>query len=39
VGSVARLAKGHLKKLSSSKPGMANLEFSVAGVYVVDEFR
>lgn len=39
VCAVARLAKGQFKKLPGSKPGMAIVEFSVAGVYVVDEFR
>jgi hypothetical protein len=36
---VARLAKGQLKKLPGSVLGMAIVEFSVAGVYVVDSFR
>ncbi|ADO75451.1 hypothetical protein [Stigmatella aurantiaca] len=39
ICAVARLAKGQLKKLPGSKPGMAILEFSVAGVYTVNEFR
>ncbi|MFL5350805.1 MAG: serine/threonine protein kinase [Hyalangium sp.] len=39
ICAVARLAKGQLKKRPDSKPGTAILEFSVAGVYVVDEFR
>jgi hypothetical protein len=39
ICAVARLAKGQLKKLPGSKPGIAILEFSVAGAYVVDEFR
>jgi hypothetical protein len=37
--AVARLAKGQLKKLPESKPGMAVLEFSSAGVYIVDAFQ
>lgn len=37
--AVARLGKGQLKKRPESKPGMAVLEFSRAGVYIVDEFR
>ncbi|MDC0715192.1 serine/threonine protein kinase [Stigmatella sp. ncwal1] len=37
--AVARLAQGQLKKLPGSKPGMAIVEFSVAAVYIVDEFR
>lgn len=37
--AVARLAKGQLKKRPDSKPGTAIVEFSVAGVYVVDGFR
>ncbi|WP_225414254.1 serine/threonine protein kinase [Stigmatella hybrida] len=39
ICAVARLAKGQLKKRPDSKPGTAILEFSVAGVYIVDEFR
>jgi len=39
ICAVARLAKGQPKKLPGSKPGMAILEFSVAGVYTVNEFR
>ncbi|WP_257460799.1 serine/threonine protein kinase [Archangium lipolyticum] len=39
ICAVARLAKGQLKKLPGSVPGMAIVEFSVAGVYVVDSFR
>lgn len=39
ICAVARLAKGQLKKLPESKPGMAMLEFSGAGVYIVDSFR
>ncbi len=37
--AVARLGKGQLKKLPESKPGMAALQFSLAAVYIVDEFR
>jgi SRSO17 transposase len=36
---MARLAKGQLRKRPDSKPGTAILEFSKAGVYLVDEFR
>jgi hypothetical protein len=36
---VARLAKGQLRKRPESKPGTAILEFSTAGVYIVNEFR
>jgi hypothetical protein len=36
---VARLAKGQLKKLPGSKPGMAIVEFSEATAYIVDRFR
>ncbi|WP_257451681.1 serine/threonine protein kinase [Archangium lipolyticum] len=39
ICAVARLAHGQLKKLPGSKPGMAVLEFSGAGVYIVDSFR
>ena len=39
ICAVARLAKGQLKKLPGSKPGMAIVEFSVAGAYIVDSFR
>jgi len=39
ICAVARLAHGQLKKLPESKPGMAVLEFSAAGVFVVDSFR
>lgn len=39
ICAVARLGKGQLKKLPESKPGMAVLDFSRAGVYIVDEFR
>ncbi|QSQ23493.1 serine/threonine protein kinase [Pyxidicoccus parkwayensis] len=37
--AVARLSKGQLRKLPGSQPGIALLEFSTAGVYVVDGFR
>jgi hypothetical protein len=39
ICAVARLAKGQLKKLPGSKPGMAMVEFSASGVYIVDSFR
>jgi hypothetical protein len=39
ICAVARLSKGQFKKLPGSKPGMAIIEFSVAGVNVVDSFR
>jgi hypothetical protein len=39
ICAVARLSKAQLKKLPGSKPGMAIVEFSVAGVDVVDSFR
>jgi hypothetical protein len=39
ICAVARLAKGQLKKLPGSKPGMAIVEFSEAGVYIVDRFH
>jgi hypothetical protein len=39
ICAVARLAGGQLKKLPGSKPGMALVEFSSAGVYIVDSFR
>ena len=39
VCAVARLAKGQLRKRPESKPGTAILEFSSAGVYIVDGFR
>ena len=39
ICAVARLAHGQLKKLPESKPGMAVLEFSASGVFVVDAFR
>ncbi|RKH33305.1 serine/threonine protein kinase [Corallococcus praedator] len=37
--AVARLSKGQLRKRPDSKPGTAVLEFSSAGVYIVDAFR
>lgn len=37
--AVARLSKGQMRKLPGSVPGMAILEYSSAGVYVVDEYR
>ena len=39
ICAVARAAKGQLRKRPDSKPGTAILEFSRAGVYIVDEFR
>jgi hypothetical protein len=39
ICAVARLSKGQLKKLPGSKPGMAILEFSLAGADIVDSFR
>jgi hypothetical protein len=39
ICAVARLSKGQLRKLPGSKPGTAVLEFSGAGVAVVDAFR
>jgi len=39
ICAVARLAMGQLKKLPGSKPGMAMVEASKAGVYIVDAFR
>ncbi|HEX8437117.1 hypothetical protein [Archangium sp.] len=39
ICAVARLAKGQLRKRPESKPGTAILEFSSAGVYIVNEFR
>ena len=39
ICAVARLGKGQLRKRPDSKPGTAILEFSRAGVYIVDEFR
>lgn len=39
ICAVARLAKGQLRKLPGSKPGMALVEFSTAGAYIVESFR
>ena len=39
ICAVARLAKGQLRKLPGSVPGMAIVEFSVASAYIVDSFR
>lgn len=39
ICAVARLARGQMKKLPGSKPGTAIVEFSSAGVWVVDAFR
>ncbi|WP_369945657.1 hypothetical protein [Vitiosangium sp. GDMCC 1.1324] len=39
ICAVARLAGGQMKKLPGSKPGMAILEFSSAGVFIVNSFR
>jgi hypothetical protein len=39
ICAMARLSKGQLRKLPESKPGTAILEFSTAGVDVVDSFR
>ena len=39
ICAVARLARGQLQKKPESKPGTAILEFSSAGVYVVNSFR
>lgn len=39
ICAVARLARGQMKKRPESKPGTAILEFSTAGVFVVDSFR
>lgn len=39
ICAVARAAKGQLRKRPESKPGTAILEFSRAGVFIVDEFR
>jgi len=39
ICATARLGKGQLRKRPDSKPGTAILEFSRAGVYIVDEFR
>lgn len=39
ICAMARLSKGQLRKLPGSKPGTALLEFSSAGVDIVDSFR
>lgn len=39
ICAVARLARGQLKKLPGSKPGMAILQYSSAGAYIVESFR
>jgi hypothetical protein len=39
ICAVARLARGQLLKKPESKPGMAILEFSTSGVFIVDAFR
>jgi hypothetical protein len=39
ICAVARLARGQLKKKPESKPGTALLEFSSAGLYLVNAFR
>jgi hypothetical protein len=39
ICAVARLSENQLRKLPGSKPGMAILQFSRAGVDVVDAFR
>lgn len=39
ICAVARLAGGQLKKRPGSARGMAVLEYSSAGVYIVDAFR
>ncbi len=39
ICAMARLARGQMKKRPESKPGTAILEFSTAGVFVVDSFR
>lgn len=39
ICAVARLARGQMKKRPESKPGTAILEFSSAGVFIVDAFR
>lgn len=39
ICAVARLARGQLKKKPESKPGTAILEFSSAGLYLVNSFR
>jgi hypothetical protein len=39
ICAVARLARGQMQKRPESKPGTAILEFSEAGVYIVNSFR
>jgi hypothetical protein len=39
ICAVARLARGQLQKKPESRPGTAILEFSRAGVFVVNSFR
>lgn len=39
ICAVARLARGQMKKRPESKPGTAIVEYSSAGVFVVDSFR
>lgn len=39
ICAVPRLARGQMKKRPESKPGTAILEYSSAGVFVVDAFR
>jgi hypothetical protein len=39
ICAVARLGHGQLKKKQGPAPGTAELEFPIAGVYIVDGFR
>jgi hypothetical protein len=39
ICAVARLGRGGLRKKPGPRPGSAVLEFSRAGVYIVDSFR
>jgi hypothetical protein len=39
ICAVARVSRGGMKKLPESPPGVALLEFSLAGLYIVDGFR
>lgn len=39
ICAMARLSKGQLRKRPESKPGTAILDFSTAGVDIVDSFR
>jgi hypothetical protein len=39
ICAVARLARGQMLKRPESKPGTAILEYSTAGVFIVDSFR